>query len=389
MKKNLTDKKWKEFPFIKIFHIYGGYYNKKPKMSEAGNTPFLGATQTNNGITGFSSKNDIKNSTKEGNYDSKNTLTWKIFNKNCIVVTNNGSVGYAYYQPYSFTCSHDINILFLKKKKLNRHIAYFLIQAIEKQRESFEYARKRRPKRMKKSKLLLPIDAKGEPDRAFMESYMKELEQKILKNAVSYYENRIFKKISLSEIWEIAVLNWKKWSEFSFENVFEKIQRGKRLTKNKHIEGNTPYISSTSFTNGIDGFIENKHQVRIFSHCISLANSGSVGKAFFHNYQFIGSDHITTLKTPQFEREIYLFMLPLIERLTEKYSFNREINDTRLKREKLLLPVNEQGNIDFEFMKKFIQKAEQYQLLKVYWKFRTPSHTHTHTTWIKTRNTNY
>ena len=59
-------------------------------------------------------------------------------------------------------------------------------------------------------------------------------------------------------------------------------------------------------------------------------------------------------------------MLPLIERLAEKYSFNREINDTRLKREKLLLPVNEEGEIDFDFMKKFIQKAEQHQLLKVY-----------------------
>lgn len=151
------------------------------------------------------------------------------------------------------------------------------------------------------------------------------------------------------------------------------------MTKNDQIEGKTPYVSSTSLNNGIDGFIGNEEQVRIFSRCISLANSWSVGKAFFHQYTFIGSDHITALQNPQFEREVYLFMLPLIERLGEKYSFNREINDARLKREKILLPVDKKGKIDFEFMKKFILKAEQHQLLKIYEKFKGSPHTHTHT----------
>ena len=52
-------------------------------------------------------------------------------------------------------------------------------------------------------------------------------------------------------------------------------------------------------------------------------------------------------------------MLPLISRLSEKYSFNREINDERIKREKLLLPVDDNGTIDFAFMSSFMKDIER------------------------------
>ncbi len=51
-------------------------------------------------------------------------------------------------------------------------------------------------------------------------------------------------------------------------------------------------------------------------------------------------------------------MVPIINRLSEKYSFNREINDERIKREKILLPVNKEGDIDFAFMSSFMQEVE-------------------------------
>lgn len=52
-------------------------------------------------------------------------------------------------------------------------------------------------------------------------------------------------------------------------------------------------------------------------------------------------------------------MVPIINRLSEKYSFNREINDERIKREKLLLPIDEKGEVDFAFMSAFIREVEK------------------------------
>lgn len=52
-------------------------------------------------------------------------------------------------------------------------------------------------------------------------------------------------------------------------------------------------------------------------------------------------------------------MLPIISRLSEKYSFNREINDLRISRERLMLPVQTDGTPDWKFMSAFMKKVEQ------------------------------
>jgi len=177
MELSLTNRKWKEFLFPEIFEIKNGFYNKKPISSGNGKIPFLGATANNNGITEYYTLSEIEENSKIG-YGKNESLNQKIFKGNCIAVTNNGSVGYAYYQASEFTCSHDVNPLYLRNKTLNPYIAKFLITIIEQQRVCFEYARKWRPKRMKKSKILLPINDKNEPDYAFMENYVESLERK-------------------------------------------------------------------------------------------------------------------------------------------------------------------------------------------------------------------
>ena len=125
-----------------------------------------------------------------------------------------------------------------------------------------------------------------------------------------------------------------------------------------------PYVSSTAMNNGIDGYVSNKKKVRIFSNCLSLANSGSVGACFYHPYSFVASDHITKLENNKFNRHIYLFLSTIITRLGEKYSFNREINDARIKREKILLPINEKKEPDYEYMENYIKRLELEKLKK-------------------------
>lgn len=95
-------------------------------------------------------------------------------------------MGYAYYQQHPFTCTHDVNPLYLKNRKLNRHLAMFLISCIEKQRVCFTYARKWRPKRMVKSRLMLPVNADGRPDWDFMEQYMRNVESNELLKIIKH-----------------------------------------------------------------------------------------------------------------------------------------------------------------------------------------------------------
>ena len=156
----------------------------------------------------------------------------------------------------------------------------------------------------------------------------------------------------------IMNLQDREWDSFIIKDIFDEVERGKRLKKGDHIPGNRPYVSSTALNNGVDGFIGNEDKVRVFSNCLSLANSGSVGSCFYEPFEFIASDHVTHLQKTGLSYRQYLFMATMLSRLSEKYNFNREINDDRISREKIFLPIDSSGNPDFEFMEAYVKELE-------------------------------
>ncbi|WP_269798654.1 restriction endonuclease subunit S [Streptococcus mitis] len=358
-KLTLDSVEWKEFKLIDLFDIKDGYYNKKPPAEIGGEIPFLGATQSNNGITGFYSAETINRYDKVGKVSSKDKEK-RIFAGNCLAVTNNGSVGNVYYQKSRFTCSHDVTPIYLKNYKLNHNLAQFLIPLLKKSGESFEYGKKWRPIRMKKSRIQLPIDSNGNPHWQFMEDYIKQERKKQAIQIRNYYEPKMLKLAG-----ELAGLEEVEWKEFKFTDIFTKIQRGKRLTKGNQVEGDIPYISSTATNNGVDNFISNEEKVRKFDNCLTLANSGSVGSCFYQQYEFVASDHVTALQNKDFSKGVYLFLSSVIKRLEEKYSFNREINDARISRETVILPVDTTGNPNWQYMEDYVKRLELEQLENV------------------------
>lgn len=332
----LSPREWQEFFMEDVVSIENGKRLTKNDMQE-GNTPFIGASEQNNGITTFTSSSN----------ESEDC--------NVLGINYNGSVGFSFYHPYKALFSDDVKrVKWKEKERNNKYTLLFLSSVIKKQKDKYAYGYKFNSQRMKRQKILLPIDSKGKIDWGFMESFMKQKEQELLNNVL----NKLCKRLINIAIGggKLQQVNWKA---FEFTEVFTEIQRGKRLKKADHTTGNVPYVSSTSLNNGVDGFIGNEGSVRRFSDCLTLANSGSVGCTFYHKYEFIASDHVTQLKRDGLDKYAYLFLAPMVQRLSEKYSFNREINDERIKREKILLPVNKDGQIDFDFMSSFMQQVEK------------------------------
>jgi len=198
-----------------------------------------------------------------------------------------------------------------------------------------------------------------------MEDYAKSIFEKKEKK----YKDYITKVLAKLEYKEIETLEDKKWREFFIVDIFDTIQRGKRLTKANQTKGNIPYISSTASNNGVDNFIGNTQGVRIFKNCLTIANSGSVGSSFYHSYKFVASDHVTHLKKENMSEYVYLFISTLTNRFSKKYNFNREINDTRISREKILLPTNEKNEPDYEYMEQYMKNLK-YKKIKQYLEFK-------------------
>lgn len=171
---SLDTSTWKTFGYTEVFKVCKGFYNKKPEPSGEGTIPFLSATSENNGVTEYYTLEEIANATRTGN-GSNDPLSRKLFPGHAVCVTNNGSVGFAYYQAKQFTCSHDVNPLYRLDGEFTEATGLFVASVIMKDRYRWAYGRKWRPERMVHSTIDLPATPDGKPDWQWMENYIKSL----------------------------------------------------------------------------------------------------------------------------------------------------------------------------------------------------------------------
>lgn len=154
--------KWKEFFLSDICNINSGARLTKANMKD-GKIPFIGATDSNNGITNFVSNTNAS------------------FDQNVLGVNYNGSVVENFYHPYSCVFSDDVKrVSFKDEQGQNKHCYIFLKQMILQQKEKYRYAYKFNGDRMSRQKIMMPVDGWGELDFKFMNRYIASKEMKIL-----------------------------------------------------------------------------------------------------------------------------------------------------------------------------------------------------------------
>jgi len=347
---SLKNKEWKEFKIADIFIVENSkaYHKKNLYPTKNIGISYISRTKFNNGLE------DIVETNTNLQINPENTIVFGAEN------------AMFFYQPNRYITGNKMYVI--KSNMINKYSGLFIKMMLDKsiKNSGFGYGKGLTGTRLKNRYVKLPINKYGEPDYEFMETYMRNKEQERINAYINYITARIKK---LEKTKPVIPLKEKKWKEFFINEIFEQIQRGKRLKKSDHIPGKIPYVSSTAFNNGIDDFIGNKNNVRIFSNCISIANSGSVGASFYHPYKFIASDHVTKLENKSFNKHIYLFLSTITKRLGEKYSFNREISDKRIKREKILLPINDENLPDYEYMENYMKNLE-LERLKKYLKYK-------------------
>ncbi|MBS0955640.1 restriction endonuclease subunit S [Lactiplantibacillus plantarum] len=154
----LTGRQWKSFSIESVVGspVSGKDYPQYLRIM--GETPFVGSSAKNNGVTNFIDKNEYSPDK---------------FAKNVISVNRNGSVGFSFFHPYEAYFSGDTRYLDLGKK--NKYIALFLTTAIMQQKGQFGYGFKLGTERLKNLKINLPVNDDELPDWKFMENYIKTL----------------------------------------------------------------------------------------------------------------------------------------------------------------------------------------------------------------------
>lgn len=148
---------WRQFSIGSLFEIEKGTRLTRAAMID-GDTPFIGATLENNGITA-----------RVGN-------TGHVHPGGLMTVAYNGqkATGKAFYQPIPFWASDDVNVLY-PKFSLTENIALFLAPLFWEAGRPYSFGDKWGKDVMENDCLTLPANASGEPDWDYMDKYMRTI----------------------------------------------------------------------------------------------------------------------------------------------------------------------------------------------------------------------
>ncbi len=153
-----------------------------------------------------------------------------------------------------------------------------------------------------------------------------------------------------------------EWDEFIVEDLFI-VEKGKQLTKETIISGEIPYITCANTNNGVGNYVSN--EMKLYRDALTIAESGEPGVCFYHDYIFCagGNTNVLKLKSGELNKFLGVFLATVFEKLKPKYSYGKTLGQTRLKVEKIHLPVKN-SEPDYEFMERYIKSLNFSECIK-------------------------
>lgn len=290
------------------------------KQYEPGDVPFVSPWIHNNGVTTY------KQPKPGETLDPANTVT----------VTPLAGVAFYQPEPYLGRGGGGSAITILTHPRFTPNTGLYVATVITKTLEGTDYRNPVSMKTLKGKAITLPALENGDPDWEYMERSMSEicqraLEENTLDEELGEPETRLFKVADLFTL-----------------------QRGKRLTKANQTSGNTRFIGTRKYDNGVSAWVGNTENIHP-GNALTIARNGDVGFTFYQDKPFIAGDDAIILnsKTP-ISKEAHLYLTPLFEAIGANYNYMHKLSLTRLQEELSPLPVTASGDPDWEYMHKYM-----------------------------------
>lgn len=212
----------------------------------------------------------------------------------------------------------------------------------------------------KNIQIKLPITQNGEIDFNFMESFVAELEAERVAELEAYLAAASLKdyELTAAELSALSKFENYNWGEFRIGDLFDS-SNGNFDIQKSHINDKGYFVVTAGETNnGILG--KSDVEARIFE-----ANTITIdmfGFAFFRQFEYKMVTHarVFSLK-PKFKITYKqgLFLASLFKHLKTKFGYDNMCSWAKIKDDKIQLPINKDGDINFEFMNNFIKAIEK------------------------------
>ena len=344
---------WGEFKVSDWFDIRPSKYAKKngkvlknAELFDGGNNPVIVNSNTNNGIGGYTSKP----LTEQGNVITYSDTT--------------DGASTIFYQDKPFVGYSHVKVM-LPKLKLSQatmiYLTSIIISAIKNQKYDFSY--KLTTDKMLNTIIKLPIDAKSEPDWEYMDNQVRHL-------------------ATLSDL-TITSLNPAKlpifvgeWKKFKINKLFNKLDakstRKHTLKSDLAIkptkDQTLPLIYAKKDNNGIM-YYDNPKYYQAFDHCISIIYNGAVaaGLVFpqINKVGILAEAYLIKPKTKVLDNVLF-FLATIVQQVTyHKYNRDNLAVWSKVKNDYIKLPVNFNGDPDWQYMDQYISWITQYSKNKL------------------------
>ncbi|TPR50734.1 hypothetical protein DY042_05125 [Apilactobacillus kunkeei] len=287
------------------------------------------------------------------------------------------------YQPLEFGASQ---VILAYSKELNELNGLYLVTVISKQMVQFSYGNKPGLNVYKNMKIPLPVDKKGKIDFDYMEQRIKELEcERIkelecerIKELSNYLSATGLDNYKLSEKDNNILGKDINTGKFIIGDLFNKVKLSHKKNFDKRIdttttkskEFNLPLINAKMGNNGIM-YYARREDFDSISKTIDIIQNGAIATGMVYvqpqDTGILWDAYLLQAKFDVDQRCKILFYVATSIRKAIKPIFNRERKATwsRVQKQSILLPVDEDGNIDFKYMIDYITAIEKITIKDV------------------------
>ena len=152
------------------------------------------------------------------------------------------------------------------------------------------------------------------------------------------------------------------WQSFKLSDLFD--ISGTKTTKLDELEsygsGKYPYVTTQATNNGVAGF----YNYFTEKGNVLVIDSAVAGFCSYQAFNFSASDHVEKL-TPKFRLNSYIgaYLATIINKERYRYSYGRKFNQTKIRNTVIKLPVDKNGNPDWDYMEKYIKSLPYSDLI--------------------------
>ncbi len=350
--KKLDEKLWKKFDvfgekgFLQITTTNSSIDSIRLKDSDDKTVPYITRTDSSNGVARFVGKENYE-------YGSDDA--------GCITVGLDTQT--AFYQPHKFVTGQNIQII--SGDTITKDSAHFYVTILKNQMiAKFNWGGNGATLgRMKRLEAMLPTSESGIPDYEYMADYICSKRLSMINKYRKYIQQRISE---LAECNVVIPLTEKKWEPFILDDIFT-IKSGTRLESRNKQPGNRPFIGAADNNNGVTGFVSNNNGSNDRNVLGVNYNGNGMCIGFYHPYECIFSDDVKRFHLKNYEDNAYvlLFFKAIILKQKSKFGYLYKFNAERMAKQRLLVPVNDDGEADYEYMEQYaknmmLKKYKQY-----------------------------